>query len=433
MTSASRNELYHIDLYKILGLPPNCTNNDIEKKYLELAKIYHPDNTRLRYKNLIASTLKKYTQGGKIIPNQTVIELEQLMISKISENTKIFNLVNNAYSKLTTQRADYDKEYNEFQKHDFDFLKQKTASLSYNNSQLPHDNQYIKQQESTYHQTWQSMNVKHGYNETDAKSINEPDMKKKFQDLTLQRTQQDTLYKPEKILDPQNLNRSQFNLLFEKINKKDYSTELTEHGGVPVASNIGINSSLCTVDKIEDIYTDYKDDLEFSPADFSKNTQTSISQSDLESIKNLSYNEIESKLTKSEIDKKMMDRDNFDKQVSSWDRSQYSTNIDNRLSYDTDNTIYNTLEFGDSDTQKQYNKLISKQDIKFQTLQVPQTKPFSYTYQSTVLEHSSLPPTSSDRISNKDDFVSKKDVTRNLDDIIMQRGMQDIQFKKSIH
>jgi curved DNA-binding protein CbpA len=112
--SYNNNEVLHIDLYKILNLPPTCTNNDIEKKYLELAKVYHPDNTKIRYKNLISTALKKNNQKGEQVSEHTIEELKKLMNDKVVENTKLFHLINNAYTKLTKYRAEYDKNIKSF-------------------------------------------------------------------------------------------------------------------------------------------------------------------------------------------------------------------------------------------------------------------------------------------------------------------------------
>ena len=64
------------DPYKVLGVSPNATDDEVKDAYRRLARKYHPDN----YVNNPLSDLATETLRGSIIP--TIITITRLPISR---------------------------------------------------------------------------------------------------------------------------------------------------------------------------------------------------------------------------------------------------------------------------------------------------------------------------------------------------------------
>jgi curved DNA-binding protein CbpA len=361
----------NIDLYRVLGLPRTCSNNDIENKYIELTKLYHPDNVQLRHHEIVNKTIKACEIKKQKLPPNIIKQLNEKLTVKISEATKTFNLINTAYTKLTKERELYDYEYNKYQEmvDTTERLKDNSTSFLKSQSTVASEDELSKRQ-----QLWEEMNQKHGYNENEASrevsAMDRNAMMKELSRLTLQRTQQESQLRPEKIFDT--FDPTKFNVLFEKMHKK--SGKELEEFKQPVAFNNSTDVTFCSYDNLGELYTDHNNDINFSMADFAPNSKT-VTLKDLDNLDTSAYTSRDLKMSKKEMDKKIAERDVLTNKYNDRLMNDYSKEYMDKITpeLEQNDKVFGTLEFGDSDTNQHYVKYMVGRGMGETNIERPQT------------------------------------------------------------
>jgi hypothetical protein len=473
----------HIDLYAVLGVEHNCSREDIENKYVELTKIYHPDNVRLRHKDLVYSIIKKNEKAGIKIPVSALEKLDNNLVHKVQDATKIYNLINQAYEKLTREREQYDFEYNKFQDMESGYDQMKNSSVDFLDSQRTHanDDDYNNKKK-----LWEQMNKKHGFREDECKiSFNEKDMVQRLNDLKSNRSKQDVEDKPEMVFDPLDFSNgpgsmNKFNALFEKMYKSGKQAgEMVEFRDGP--QPVGAIDTYCEFDKIDQIYAESDnrlDSFNFSAADFTLgNQKVKITKQDLNNLDDVNYSLKDKPLDQSEIDKRIAEIKSFTQEVEGWKKNDYSTDILHGITPGLEQDskqVFGSLEFGDEETRKRYKSYLANQVAKKQFLnskiqrdevinnskrdnrdndevrniKMLQQKPKSNSSELTserlqtqlnprknevplknlpkVNKSSGLPL--DPRPLGRETINSKPQMNRSLDELMMSRGLDDIRF-----
>jgi curved DNA-binding protein CbpA len=362
---------HHIDLYAILGITSEATKEEIEEKYDELCRIYHPDNVKTRHREQVKIIVEKYKARGKNIPSSMMVQLEDKLNDRVKDAVITFNLINQAYSKLSKEREVYDAEYKQFQDLESDFVKMKDGAESFMKSQrtTATDDDILKKKKM-----WEDMNKKHNFNETmtsrDVVAMDEKETNLRMDEIRKMRTLHDDEDKPELIFDPKNINNDKFNALFEKMYKKNTNNkgELMEASG-PMPAGLNNIDQYCNLKQFDQVYAEDDmnlDDLSFSAADFSKKARVKITQKDLDGLTEEDYVERkDKKLTDDDIKKYEADRSAFETQRDAWTMKDYSTDVMYGGLCDgleQGDQVYGALEFVDKQTKDHYRKFITKRD-----------------------------------------------------------------------
>lgn len=199
----------HVDLYKVLGLPANCSNDEIERQYSQLVKQYHPDKVRQRHTMMITEMSRKTT-----ITDAKRTELDDHLMRKVDEAKEMFNLINTAYQRLTNDRTRYDAEHNQFTANaEDDYSSMRGTAKNYMEAQ---GSVATERDQATFRAQWLEMNRRHKFDEaTMGAVLNEKDTKARLLELVKQREQMEVDTRPERVFDPKN-NLDQFNAAFER-------------------------------------------------------------------------------------------------------------------------------------------------------------------------------------------------------------------------
>lgn len=233
------------DLYKILGLKYNCTNNEIKLAYKKLIAKYHPD------------------KGG---------------------DPEIFEIVTNSYNILINPqtRREYDDLY----------ATQQSSQLGINLKE--HSKQFISNQNTvitekdnnTFKQEWENLNKRHNYKPN---SINEP-IFDKFAFLQTERERNDSemIDIVPKVFDT--FDPLKFNSAFEEINGK--MSAMVNKKDVPDAWNgqSHIATEYSNVDDVS-IYDDAQNIdeincMNYGPANFNMQPAKRITREIIKDINN---------------------------------------------------------------------------------------------------------------------------------------------------
>lgn len=217
-----------VNLYDILNLHPDCTQDDIKRAHKKLAKKYHPDK-----------------KGG---------------------DSEMYQLISDAYNILSTpqSRADYDEIYALSKQAETDHYMLKTQSMDYLKSQKT-TTKSRKDIDKEFKKSFEDLDRKHKYRrDNEDKSINEKDVGKMLKDLELSRQQEDIENSHEKIFDDDRINMRKFNAAFDAMYKNH--NQLVPHKGNPDPWNTthGVDSNYSNIDNYEDLYTE--NDNSFSTA-----------------------------------------------------------------------------------------------------------------------------------------------------------------------
>jgi hypothetical protein len=361
-------DTHHIDLYKILEVTIEATDQEIEDAYDKMCHIYHPDNIKSRQREQIQNVIEKHKAKGKKISKRVMDQLEEKLNDKLKDAVMTFNLINQAYSKLSKDRAAYDAEYAKFQELDCDFTKMKDSAANFMKSQKDKasEEDILKKK-----QIWDEMNRKHGFREDQTKrevaAMKENETNKLLEEMKAQRLQFDQQDKPELILDPKNLDRRKFNALFEKTYKKQNKGELMDASG-PMPMGLGHFDQYCGLNQFDQVYAEDDnnlDELSFSAADFTKGkNKNKITQEDIDNLEEddyVKYDENENKITEDDINKYQADRDLFKTQREAWTMKDYSTDVMYGGVYEglESSQSFEALEFADSKTKDHYRKFLT--------------------------------------------------------------------------
>lgn len=202
-----------LDLYAILGVDVDATQEQIAKEYRKLAKKYHPNRNK-------------------------------------TDTSELFQLITNAYEILSNQtsRAKYNA-VKSGQQLSFTNLKERAQAYA---KEQPRSLTIDSKQK--YKEQWEELNKKNNFNESMLKDVALPkvDATKKYNDLLRGRDVDYQEYKPEKIFESENVSMTKFNEAFDIINKGKICTSEINVYEQPDAWDKGgiISYSDLTVDEL---------------------------------------------------------------------------------------------------------------------------------------------------------------------------------------
>lgn len=215
------------DLYNILGLTidickdPNC-NELIRAAYVKKAKVCHPDKH----------------PGRKDV-------------------AEVFELITSAYDILKdeNQRASYNHKITLNKQSSSDFLRLKKSAADYAQT-IGEYKPPTDQQKLSFKEQMRSLDLKHGFDSSMMDPISNQDAKKRLNDLSKKRSEQDRDFKPEKIFDEGRFDLKKFNAAFDLVHKREEDA-MIPHNGVPSAWNdIGTVANFSTFDNLDSLYVD---------------------------------------------------------------------------------------------------------------------------------------------------------------------------------
>lgn len=332
------------DLYNILGLSidvcneKNC-NEIIQKAYIKKAKVCHPDKH----------------------PGRKDVE-------------EIFELITGAYDILKNEkeRKAYNHKLTLENQSSNDFNKLKKGAMDYAESfgeyKPPTDTQKI-----SFKEQMKLLDNKHNFNSslTDA-YLTPQESKKKINDLTKIRTDQDNAYKHEKLFEG-HFDRNKFNAAFDKFHKKNESNGMILHNGVPSAWNdIGTDAGFSNFDNLDNLYveTDNRFDTSrqnYGGIDFGEPTNVKIS--DLQDLQKADYVDNHNVLGEDyykNLKEKLRDRKN---DASLFDKMKYNDfkrdetagyGIFDQLGYKINDRL--AIDVDEESLSQKYEKLMSERN-----------------------------------------------------------------------
>jgi curved DNA-binding protein CbpA len=220
-----------VNLYDILRVPSDCSQEDIKKAHKKLAKKYYPDKP-----------------GG---------------------DSEMYQLVTDAYKILYDKksRQEYDEIFALSKQSDADHYDLKAQSTSYLKSQKTENQTKSKAElQKDFHRAFEEMDRKHNFKRNDdAKKIDNNVADNMLKDLRLVRQQEDIENIHEELFDKSRLNIKKFNAAFDSLYKSH--NELIPHQGNPDPWNAthGVDSNYSAIDSYETLYAE-GDDKNFSTA-----------------------------------------------------------------------------------------------------------------------------------------------------------------------
>lgn len=331
-----------VDLYDILDLEPDCSQQDIIKAYRKLVKKYHPDKP-----------------DGDV----DLFELINLAFEKLSDSKKrkeydaLKQMSNASNKKHHTRRAEFEE-----------FDKLQTAS---NTEKTKADAKIA------YNKHYSSMDAKHKYvrNDDNTEEINEKDASKLYKDLELMREDDDIENIQERLFEQGNFNLEQFNQAFEEAHGS--TSDLIVHEGNPGAWTAENTQYGSYNGNYEDVYMDDEMDNTFvldgdkmGNVNFGKEYKP-LSVNDVKNMKGKSdvfgHNEKDEDYNE-QLKQMAQERMNDRKKDLNMDLKDYKTDVDmdgygifNQLGHDGTSTI----EWEDEDTIKsKYEKLLESRSKK---------------------------------------------------------------------
>jgi curved DNA-binding protein CbpA len=206
---------FHIDCYRVLELDHDCTEEEIEGKYVELSSRYHPDKVRARHQEVVRRLRAR--AGG--IDSERMQELDTLLNQRIIDAKTTFNLVNTAYRKLTTDRQHYDDEYNRYQAESgMDHLSMKSHAQQYMDSQK---SLKTVDDDLAFQRTWQEMNKRHGFDSDQASiAFTAKEFEQRIDELKNSREREEKEITPTILFDPTKpLDHRRFNAAYNLMHK----------------------------------------------------------------------------------------------------------------------------------------------------------------------------------------------------------------------
>lgn len=245
-----------VNLYDVLNLTPNCSQDEIKDSYRKLVLEFHPDRP-----------------GG---------------------DAELFELITHAYTTLKDpiKRKEYDKLYKLSKQSEADHFSLKESSRNYIKAQK---NNIIKkskkEQEEEFQKTFEELDIKHGIKRYDEKSIPEKEAKKIYKDIKLIRKQQDIENIQEKIFEDGRFDIEKFNRAFDELHKSH--NELIPHTGNPNPYNIitNLDTNFSSFDDYDKLYVEDEDiqSSSYSSIHFDNNKNKKLTKKDIEKLSGTTY------------------------------------------------------------------------------------------------------------------------------------------------
>jgi curved DNA-binding protein CbpA len=207
-----------INLYEILSLESECTDEQIKSAYSKLVKKYHPD------------------KGG---------------------NVELYELITNAYDILRKPetRQEYDRLFTLSRQSSQDFNRLKQQSKDYYDSgeyKAATDTQKID-----FKSQMSALNDKHGFDPSAQYQMSALDAKKRYSEIMHSRQVHDQEDQQAQLFEKKNFDLNdlkKFNQAFDQVHRK--GDDLVLANGVPIAWNSGSLTSYTPIDNLEQIYAD---------------------------------------------------------------------------------------------------------------------------------------------------------------------------------
>ena len=173
-----------------------------------------------------------------------------------------------------------------------DFFKLKKDAVDYSEA-LGEYKIATEQQKLSFLERMQEQDNKHGFNTLMMEPIKEHDAKKKLNNLSRTRSEQDRILKPERIFDEgAPINLKVFNEAFDRTHKRE-DDSLVIHNGVPSAWNdFGSTINYSDFDDLNNLYVDRDNRYDTGRENYSGvefGTKTKISKDEVKKLKGADY------------------------------------------------------------------------------------------------------------------------------------------------
>jgi curved DNA-binding protein CbpA len=317
-----------IDLYKVLGVTKLATQKEIKSAFYKLSLKHHPD------------------KGG---------------------NEELFELITNSYNILNNPvtRKNYDGLSQKTHKSHSSFESLKSQSNTHNEFQSSKPK--TAKDDEAFNQVWDDLNKKHGYFEENEDIIKIPTAKAKQSYAEIQKTREnEDNNQPERLF----LADERFdNLKFQAAYKKANGDPLTiaKKKDVPDAWLNAGTGNYCSIDGLDSLYDDYKEDVNNNLNYGSVNMPTSkkISRRELNGIdvdNNVINHNVISDDYKSDMKTRLKNREAMNSELDAKKMEDYNKNdtagygIFDKLGFDLNDMGVNDLD--NEDMNDAYQKLL---------------------------------------------------------------------------
>lgn len=286
MDSNSKKSDFMINFYEVLGIEENASIAEIKKKYSELVKKYHPDKNPDDY------------------------------------DEALFQLIQRAYECLSNpeKRAEYDFFITnvKYSKNN-DHIKLKQSFDNYNELQGKKEitEEDLKRAKLEFEKGFGELDQKHNLDrkKLDDVKLTNDEISSRFNDLMLQREQDELDFTQNNIFEGNNFNVSKFNAMFDLYkNGHNGPGEVTKYGNVSAFNDAGNFTSINDMNNLYDDDTNtLQGGLQFSSVNFGK--ENKLDKDKLKNIGDASYTKNHNKKDENyvnELERRMKERDQED-------------------------------------------------------------------------------------------------------------------------
>jgi len=293
------NELANeIDLYKLLGVVPTASLQDINNAYKQRISKCHPDKVE---------------------------------DSKKEQYKKLFQAINMAFSVLSdeTSRKEYDSMRGVLNQSSSDYVSLKKNHGEYQKT-LGEYRPASDQEKLTFSQKNAELDLKRGINRSDEGLLSKEEAKKKYTDLQSERSRMDAEIKHQKLFEGK-IDNKKFNAIFDKMHgTKNNTTDLIVGQGIQAFNNGG--SMFSTLDNDDP----FRDDEEiassiYGKSNFGNNKTVELDITDLENLDSADYYDNHNKKDdkyKSQLKDRIKERDSFTNKFNDMKFNDYNTKTD---------------------------------------------------------------------------------------------------------
>lgn len=335
------------DLYHILGLTidvckdPKC-HEIINKSYLKKAKACHPDKH----------------PGRKDV-------------------AEVFELITNAYDILKDEqtRIAYNHKLTLNKQSSNDFFKLKKNATDYIES-IGEYKPATDYQKIDFKDKMKILDQKHGYDVSQLTSISQEDARKKLNELTQTRSQQDRVLLPEKLFNEGRFDLRKFNAAFDQSHSHTEQS-LVSHNGTPSAWN-GSIIGFSNFDDLDNLYVDDGSRLDTSKQSYGNidfgTSIKNLSKEDMDNIQGADYVDGHNTIGDNYYDdmkSKLRDRKSDTSTFKTMKYGDYKRDdmagygIFDQLGFELDDRL--SLDINDDDISQKYEKLMAERQQELQT------------------------------------------------------------------
>ena len=257
------------DIYKIIGVSPDDSQDHIKKKCNEKLAKYHPD----KIKSILAKFPEDMRSDEKVrLTEQYKLIKEAYNILRDPEKRKYHDL-----QKKTMESKNFAKQKSSFD----DFIKLQESEIN---------EQSKKNAENNFKLNFLEMDSKHNFkrNEMDDEPLSKEVLNRKMQDMEMSRKQQDIEVTHKNLFEGKSFNPTDFNKAWEKQKRKDERKKQKNPDksvilwdGVGAANDTGIGGSSNYV-SVDNDYGDLYSSTNYDNSAYAtNNNQSEGSESDI--------------------------------------------------------------------------------------------------------------------------------------------------------